>query len=347
MVRALFSAIVTCFVCALFSSVVFAAAQEQRCTDLGSVCVCSEPLDFADEDFSSCGGSCDIDFSDSEGGGAKECGGESSGDPVGPVLKYVSGQGLKYPDAVSASSTGLPGNGTTNVLQINLNSSWWFHDKARTFTDGTWCQRHYYKVSSGFNDSTYDFKGPRNSDQTATPGFQTATGTSGYFIYSPGYPSTPFCSATPCEGVGGPSFQFLNTPPYVDNNHITWADCEDSWCRMEICYDHNEDTQQKLRWRARVMDLSNPGVYTGINHLSNLTNSTVDSGAHSRIAGTVITVTPPSDIEGQSFWLSHGMVAIKQPADPTFWIGPASEIEGSASTGGTLVGGSISGGSIK
>lgn len=304
---------------------------EQWCVDHPSECKCSEPLDFTGS-VTLTGGN-RFDFPNSEGAGAKECG------PSGEAYFVLNPPAAVGP--TSASSVGL--SGPTNVLDITMYQSSNIEDTDRSFTNGTYCQRIYFRFSSGFPAFHSGFlanqKGPRNennnegTDGTDHPGVESAWTTNGNDLeFSPGFHFPDNCPSTPCNGGAfGPSF-----PSTGDSVSVT--DCTNNWCRQQVCYDHNEGGNAKMRARARIekLDIDDTTVLEteSVNTLLNGTTTSITSGTSSHLLKTFIN-NNPNGTDGQHVYASHAITAIWATADSSKWIGAASEI-GAGGAGATL-----------
>lgn len=278
----------------LLATPAFAGPVEQRCADLGTGCACSEPLDFA--------GTTEPTFDppDSEGPGAKECGNQ------GRAIVAVRSHPM-----VTGSSVGLPSAG--HVLAAQLHDNGQIEDVRRDFPNGTYCLRHYVRYSQGLpvpQNAEQDIKGPRNvkPDGGPHPGVESQWDTNALKI-QPQFHSSAFGTSS--------GLKLSRSGPDVSLN-----DCKASWCRIELCYDHNAYGQNKLNWRARVVQISTGKTNEFGPELSPRSSPTVHSGDANHLAKWWTDV----DDDGQTQWFSRVMVAIV-PVNPVFWIGPALELE--------------------
>lgn len=296
-------------------TVVYAATAEQRCTDLGSACICSEPLDFSaavDRTW--------FDPPDTEGAGAKEC------------MTVLDGQSLANDSAtrhllnrITGASIGLPGVAYVLETPAYAGSNGSINDNNRTMTGKTWCARHYKRYSPDHeypcNDEAGDpscpvdrrVKGPRN--QKPQGGAHTdmqaswAIGPNGAHLWE-------------CQGGFGTPFGNC-TSTQVSGDSIGFEDCKGAWCRIEYCFDHNSSTGAlALRGRVTVLD-PNENVALEQTRAKNFldSNSTFITGETTAVASWWT-----QNISVGTQYTTHIMVA-STSRNPNFWIGAASEIE--------------------
>lgn len=276
---------------------------EQRCRDLGSSCMCSEPLDF---DHSSIG--ILFDPPDTEGSGARECNNGNSVDTNGPNR------------TVLASTVGLAG--PTYVFRAEASKSGNMYDLNRDFTNRTYCNRSYVRYSNGFpsprQSPDYRVKGPRFQKGGAHPGFETE--------WAPwGYPN-PWFAMEP-QGTFNTPFGGIASNGALPRSgaDIRFSDCQQSWCRIEICFDHSANGDGRLTFRGRVVKLSDGSTQYHGPSVSVGSSGQAQSGSNTFPAMWFV-----QGIGGSNYgYYSHVMVAITNQVSPNFWIGGAVEIEGS------------------
>jgi len=225
----------------------------------------------------------------------------------------------------TAASVGLPGT-TGNVMYFVSPQNGDGNDISRDFTNGTVCYRQYRRWEAGYpgpnvtGDIRVKLARAEKEDAQAHPCLESEWG-----IWAAGDPSAaPFwanlqgCFFSPF----GPEAPLL-TPETTD---IYMQDCIDSWCRIEICMDHNSRAipdDQKIVLRANITKLSTGVTYNYLPQLSLGSNATAITGAQSKPWQKFNGVAA-----GFKDYVTGVMVAIKPTADETFWIGPATEIEG-------------------
>jgi len=146
-------------------------------------------------------------------------------------------------------------------------------------------------------------------------------------------------------GATSPSIELGRSWIVASNDPVAFETCQSTWCRQELCIDHNSrggGDADKIVYRARVTALNGDPVQVYPSRLSTGTDTTVWTGQTSRLLEFALLdwTTPSPNPTGLKTYYSHAMVAFKTPSDETFWIGAASEIEG---TGASLSGGALSG----
>lgn len=280
---------------------------EARCGQLGSTCVCSEPLNFSLAPSTPQ----NVDPPDSEGAGAKEC-------TDGFFVRQIFGanNSLATLSTVPGSTVGLPQ--VENVFRKQGGNSVIYVDDNREFSSSTWCARFYWSVSGDANppavygqDDLKFFTHEADDAWSATQAGQW-------------WPNGRMETYPP----GGTSWTWPTGHLTGTGDAVELADCSGGkWCRFERCFDHNWDGSGHLQFRARFTALS-----TG--EIENYgPRQTTNSGpaAFTGNRRTFINNSKCDYVGCPSYqYLSHAIVAIQSPADPNFWIGPASEIEGGA-----------------
>ncbi len=343
------------------------AEVEARCTELGhtgdvpatGICRCSETMN-VDDSGTFDGGL--HNFSNSSSG--EQC----SGGEAGTNFMLESGGFTSVED--TESGVDLPaGHSIDFIPQATYSAG--LSSMALTdyvITDSTLCHRIYVKFSTGWPDTGWgptadcDIKAGKfdASGSNPDPGQQC--------IWEPGGLS--------CTGANSPGSTFdtlvsgVNTSrSWMQNatgEEVDFENCQESWCRIDRCFDHNSRSggdADKLTLRMRVTNVNTQGVMQYATVLSELSNSIARSGdGNSYSFGTpdwgtqaCIDAVPSGYPTGEKQWVSHAMIAIITDADQgigtipadreDFWIGAASEIEGSATP--SFAGGSLTGGSLQ
>ena len=337
-------------------------ASEELCDFPGSniTCVCSEPLTYNE------GQTSGVSFNPVGSTGNKQCHPLADGF-AGAGLAVVCASGCNgSTDSVLASSLSntITVGGSGYVLKIPGGSKYRVAENNRGFTGGTLCQRHYayYSESYGCTGAcNYGPKGPRMDGGGAVEncvGFQGAI-KQDLEWQQPWFGAkcnTGFCGT---QGVSHPrDIDGCHTGSEVQENpssfhnpdNIDFEDMDGAWIRYEVCVDHNLSSAQ-----VTAMNTTYEGsiVYPGANYGYLRTKITVVSGPN---AGKVVmdgpgrSENPVSTIKtGSRFWMAstatgsgplqndwtignfytaYNMVAVRSSADPNYWIGPASEVEG-------------------
>lgn len=355
---------------------------EARCDELGSVCICNETLT-ANEGTHTVA----FDPSGSEGGSEKECAVVNAGKAV-QGLTGQSNTSVLWNDSGISNPIETGGSGYVMNFESGVNR---LNDQTRTFTNGTYCQRHYVNyhpdqdctanadcigagnpVSCCSNPGTgscdCNIKGPRNDGAGSAgdhPGFQVATddpasrwnhdaatfSSSAFSAASPNQGCRPHGSNTGCRSVSAMQESY-------SAGSLTLEDIDGGWLRWEICFDHDL-TEAQVTGAGGLNDLYGGSLtYPGADHLffrgridiitgthageqimygpsyPGGTSATADSGLRVWIA-TSAKGSPNSMITGDVFTV-YNMVAIQTTADPSFWIGAASEMEGTVAPTGVL-----------
>jgi hypothetical protein len=277
-----------------------AADLEDRCVELGADCACNETFDW--------------DGSSGVGPGLIN--------PPNSVSKQCNGSGKTLDLAntqrtVRASTVGL--DGPTNVLSILSHEAGNMFDSNRDFTNGTYCTREYIHFDQGFpspENTDQNIKGPRNNKPVGAPhpGFETGWRIKGGPLgFAPqGNHGTPFGS------TARQAYLALTA-----GSDVRFQECKDAWCRIEYCFDHNHDGQQKLRFRGRITNVTTGKQAVYGPEMSVGSAPTAESGSNSFPAHFF-----SNNMEsGHYAYHSHVLVSVRKPADPNFWIGEAYEIE--------------------
>jgi len=289
----------------LIGTALTAEGAEQRCTELGSKCACSEPLNFTSSSVVGV-----VNPPDSSG--ATQCNG---GNAIDSSIAETT---------VPGSSVGLPS--VNSVLRVSTVNGGNMIDSSRSFTNGSYCIRNYFMHSPNFPapDSTQRVKGPRNNKGGSHPGFESEI--------APGAGPDPGWAFEPQgnhESPFGPIASNGSLEPVSEPLRL--SSCKGRWCRLEICFDHNLTGDQRLQFRARATRVDDGKVFLYQKATSVGSSSTAVSGDNS-VPVHFFSQGMPS---GHYTYYSHVMVATTPVADENFWIGPAAEIEGATSGTGT------------
>lgn len=296
-----------------------ASATEQRCSELGLGCLCSEPLDSGTVNGgqtwprASCGdgGVCYADPDDSPD--STECPGE---DRRGHALTWVSDMS-SY--AVPASSQPLPsGHSISWILRVDgggighLTGPDILESKSVSV-----CLRSYQ----------------RWDPSSAIPDAGTATGNSQIKVstiggLTPNGQHNPFQMSVVANGSIGTRADsvWYNCPP--DFAALgTMQECQNNFCRFEMCLDLPDSGLLTARFRKTVLAPSPQAgrVYEWAKpQCQNVRNEIDLRGGYNSILEFYIQNVPGPTVR----YMSHGIMMKQRPADPNFWPGPAYEIEG-------------------
>lgn len=284
---------------------------ESRCTQLGTSCLCSEPMDTTDTFFNA--GTESHNFTDSPP--ATECskfGVYFSTD--GPANDFTT------PPAVGAIAT--PGGGVGNVVQaVGGHVIWLTPRQFAATSDQRLCMRYYKRVSNDFSGAGYPGSGCASERNKV---FQMAFGATRLIQIEE---RSDFGSG--CFGPGTyKNFWIVN---HADANGtpgqftIDWDDCNESagWCRFEMCASGNLASGQNIKIEGRITALG-----TGKDEIRTTSSSLWNPGTG--FGGTVI----GGDVfHGQGSgpigkqYLTH-FIQAAWSTNQGQWIGPACEVEG-------------------
>lgn len=327
-----------------------AFSQEQRCQDLiddgdrATFCGCSEPLDNADASLPTQGTHDPSDSPDSI-----ECANHTANpNPLGlgeggtQVYSGCCGESLEIVNGntgamVSASNVDAPLPGIRNVLEIKHGpGAGGANQLDYEFTNATWCMRRYIHWNDAEWPNTFlangnqDIKTGRWDDghNNMQTGLQSVMNPEGWCVHpESGQSGSIFLPTTP--NISGCNWLSLANR---SSSEVSFLDCQQSWCRQELCVDHNSRggaDAKKLVYRARVVRIDTGETASYPSAITANSNSTVWTGTKSFLTqfATPDWIDQPFP-RGARTYYSHLMVAFKNPADESFWIGPALEIEG-------------------
>lgn len=269
---------------------------EQRCTELGSACLCSEPLRFTS------GGTLfeTVDPPDSEGAGAKECGGGVALDaePTGMQLvnKVDNATGLDFPGS----------NPPAYVLKMTAvandgDNSWLIYGNLPTgVRNETVCSRTYQRFGNDLRMVTGEM---RAKIQEVTVGGVTIQ--QQLNIDGSGHLDTAYnvnCTGTVNVQLAGRT----------------------SWIRHEVCYDIGTTTVHS-RQRATVLD-------TGVVDTLDCGTWPVSTPANFTLyqVGNLFLQTAGSSANFGSRYVTQA-IQTRLPLNASFWPGAAVELEGGGS----------------
>jgi hypothetical protein len=267
---------------------------EQRCTDLGSACLCSEPLRYTS------GGTLreDVDPPDSEGTGAKECGNGSTLDAEPTGIQLVTENANDFPGPNPPAYV-LKMTSTTN----DGDNSWLLYGDLPTgVRNETICSRNYQRFGSNL---------PIARDPNMRIKLQEAE-VGGVLMqhelqhYNQGNLGINY----DCNQDGTVNIQLAGRT---------------SWIRFESCYDVGTSSVH-TRLRATVVDTGvSDSVSCGPKSLSTPANFTMY-----QIGNLFLQTLGDSSVIG-SRYVTHG-IQTRVPLNSSFWPGPASELETGGST---------------
>lgn len=311
---------------------------EARCDALGSECVCNETLDWNAGTFSG--------VRDPSNAAVKECRADNGGSSVDcqsctTVTHHDIADGDPLPD---------PGNVITRVLLNDSGSNLdVLSGEISNWAGETLCIRSYYML-----ESTFDVPVTANDERIKFHRFHSGSGATAH----PGMESN---ADTGCDGSNASTcpidYEFgAFTNPVFGETTPAWSptdpmlsDIRGEWIRQEFCTDHyGAGGGNLLRSRVRLTRISDDTTWekNGIHPNSgSVVEITAGAGGAQYVAHLD---TPNWNASPTDMYASAVLMARRSPVDDTFWIGAASEIEGSGGgASATAVGVSLSGASVQ
>jgi hypothetical protein len=297
------SKILLCSFCvALLACENASSSPEQRCAELRDACLCSEPLDNGDVYAA---------FQNPSDSTEKECG------PMDATHGGIGTSKLPVPFPAGASARHafkIESDGGSNGKLIHRLPADPFD-----ITGKTLCVRHY-----ALYGKDHDPPGNIKIARIGHPkGMAWQSAWSGGF--DPNVIGSPSVSVVGDPGSTGHPVD-CNLPVFGDASKLVeFDDCQDAWCRFEICAEHDPQTGRHLV-RAQWVQVGGTHRHEVRGNCGAVPTPT------SRVFGgeayvLEYTTTAPPASNGGSRYLSHAMLVV-HPYDPDFWIGPACEIEG-------------------
>ena len=219
-----------------------ATAEEQRCTELGSVCVCSEPLNVNQ----SWPADTFIDPSDST---TKPCPGQGNNNKS----VYLKNGGA------SVSAFGFPsGSSVQWVLRVDGGGIANITGQDMAFSVGTLCVRLYQRFST-------DFPVPLDPMRAKLQELSEAN-----LLHQMQWDPFDVDGRGRVEVVG---FDVSQNVPYT-GQEVILSDCQSSWCRMEICIEKPDSSTFFAKARIVVLDTGKTMDFTSNTGNANTINIT-------------------------------------------------------------------------
>jgi hypothetical protein len=307
------------------------AGAERRCSELGSNCVCSEPLNSNTHDGGKTNwewGSPGLFYNMDDSDNATGC------YPRLPQTEmYCSSSPGMAPVPASSESRFLPaGNTLSYVMRHKGGGICHINHPPFTLepsTGTTFCIRHYRRW-----DAASELPGPFTATTEPQQKVTTIGGCREGTIAGGG---CDFLKLQVSMGPEGPNGVRGNISGGADSSWIGTTnnfpffgnakqDCSNNYCRFEVCVDQGKDGF--LRHRRRSVEVS-PG--NGENHVFEA------RGTVARPASTWVTPGPGGLMFFGQFtpglidYATHYIVVRLPYEDPNFWPGPACEVEGGCS----------------
>lgn len=269
------------------------SSEEKRCSELGDYCLCSEPLDNDDVY---------LPHHDPSDSTTKECG----------VMDAARG-GIGTSDLPVRLSPSAKTRYAFKIENDGWSNGWLsyrFPSDPLDVTGKTLCVRHYALYGRGRKPANIKIARIGHPDGTA---WQSAWN---------GPPQLSVIGT-----LGAPrNYVDCNIPVVDPSNLVEFDDCQDHWCRFEICAEHDPKTGEHM-FRARWTQVG------GAHSHESRGNCGAQPSPRSWIVGgsaAVLEYTTEPGAAGGSRYLSHAMLVLR-PYDPNFWIGAACEVEGGCS----------------
>lgn len=295
-------------ICSLAVVTDIAKAAEDRCDELGSNCICSEPMNANDGAIPK-----GHDFSDSS---AKEC--------TAFGLYYDSNKDSSNVSMVSERD--MPtGNAVSHVLAIGPGGGGivWLNGRATpAATDQRVCVRYYFQVDPNFSGAGPNNVGcPSERNKMLQFSFGNAS------PYQLVEPAGSTCAGPPGSGLS-PYRAFSSVQHGMASGgdrsllpSADWSACfvGESWCRAEACVHGNLSSGTGIYVDARVNKVNGGSVHELLNH------GPVNPGQRLSLASADLYHGQGSGPVGTRY-ISHFMQAAWSTNNGQ-WIGPAAEIE--------------------
>jgi hypothetical protein len=300
-----------------FAGVPAFAGTEQRCTGLGSQCICGEPLNGATHD----GGNSTFtpgqmyNMDDSQP--PTQCFPWTASN-IGTEL-YCNHQVTMIP-ASSFSSILPPGNTLSHVMRIQGGGICHItHPILVEQPNVTYCIRAY----SRWDPSAPVVNEPAGQQQKImTLGAEDPPG-SGIVLNAQLSVANGNQIHTRFDG------DMFNAPPVFDDLGNVTTDCTNNFCRFEICFDYSAIGEGRIRLR-RTSVAPGSGQATSIKPVGTILRPQgigITSQSGFGITGLAMYAQAMTTIRDNS----HFIVTRVRPENRDFWPGPACEVEGGCS----------------
>lgn len=289
-----------------------AHSAEKLCDNLGTFCVCSEPLN-SQQVIPAAGGNANLGVNPTDST-SKECNASFSGKAV-----YAENGGA------AVAAFGFPAGNTLNyVWRIDSGGIASLDGNRMNYSTGTVCTRIYQRFTDNFPDPLNPARG-----KLMELSFEGSSPANRYMNQMQ-WDEDKAPSKIRMEIVGssyGVDQLLIEDDPLKPN--VKLPDCKNSWCRMEQCIDRYNDGRIVSRGRVVV-------VNTGVT-LTKVSSAGTMVGPKNLDVVWIGNMFRQSASQG-SRYISHGMQAFWPQADGNAWIGKALEIEtGTGTSPGTLM----------
>jgi len=284
------------------SPVAAAPPAEQRCSDLGAACLCSEPMNWQQAGGALYGGS--VDPTDSEGTGSKQCGNDgrtADFDDDAPVWNSVAVPNRPMHAAASWQYV-------QRITHDGVNEyNWWLGTPASTM-NGTICTRSYHNIGTLPWVSSTDHRIKIAQWLGNTTNLTQLEWAWDEYEQPDGY--------------------LRAQAPGVHGQVVSFNDCRGAWCRIEYCIDYDGNATV---WRVRITKVDDPAKTEVLGAFQPYTVTpplTFESAADVAIGDLYSQCVPSDPCLLGTRHIAFGIQTLVEPIDPSFWPGPAHEVEG-------------------
>jgi hypothetical protein len=294
---------------------------EDRCDELGSECLGSEEFNTDTQGYLPIGTWDPPDSTDNE----------LNQQASGNAVNVDSVSSVSTVTIASTPSPSTLGNLSTSdmVLKVDSQSAQVVGSASTDFTNSTWCSRTYFRDGASL---ALPPSGP-TAESIALGLYNTPSQAD---TYSPGvsvnYDSNGFRCIWIDPNIGWTSSALLMPS---SGNEISSTECgDDGWCRLEVCFDHNmqgstvfgnDPDDDTLQVRCKITALDTGKQRTWVDQSTNQ-QPVANTGTDTLIRRNLENVTNTPSAYPR--YTSYTMTAKRSPADDTFWINQAYEIEG-------------------
>ena len=312
-------AVIACFFLIMAGAPVFAGT-EKRCSDLGSACICGEPLNGATHDGGQTTWVSGQMFNADDSPAATQC----FPYPSDPGNELYCGAPVVGPVAASNYAAFLPPGNTLSYLFLDQGPGICHvgHPRIVEQPDMTYCIRAYSRWDPASPMPNSDFTNGGQQQKIMTIGGDLAPGAGVYLN-----------AQISLEPGGNLHTRFdgdmFNAPVDFASLGNASTDCTNAMCRFEICLDYSAIGEGRVRLR-RTTIAPGSGQVTAFKPVGNTLRPNgldlINLGAQ----GLSMVAQNYSPIR----YNSHFIVTHVRPENRSFWPGPACEVEGSCGGGG-------------
>ncbi len=305
------------------------AATEARCTELGDNCVCAESMDGNTVDDGDptwpLAQAFDPDWSPNE----TEC--ARRNDPPTQIVRGVDTywnsnafcESALTAVAASTMTAALPAGHSLDYVMKHVGTGA-CHVGHATFTTHDDNVTHCLRLYRRWDDSLMDWP------NSISPCEQAKIMTMGGSVDTPGDPSVTIQTSLVCgQTEAGTRWDSATFAPPEDFQGLddVQANCTDNFCYFETCWDWTDAGIASTRFRFRPVSPGSEVLTTVQKPAGTIANTSLsfnlgDIGTATGVSMHSQGISPAAD------WHSHMLFSRVRPVNPDFWIGPASEFEG-------------------